>query len=182
MKRNLIPLILVLIYLVFGVCQGTAQSRRFQLVFGPRVGAIYMTIDPEEFNERLQVDFPSEAKYYPLMTQFGLNLEQRIRLGNTESHFAFQEVLLIGGLGQNLFIPILATMIGFRSKAGLEIGMGPNFSLSREHGITVSVCHALGWTFNFSNVHVPVNIVADFTSRDGDMRFGILTRFNFTLF
>lgn len=164
--------------------QEDAPAKRVEFVYGPRVGVSYIVTDPAEFNESVQEMFPdSDRKYFPIITQFGLNLEQRIRLGNTASHFAFQEVLIIGGLDQNLIIPSLSVLIGFRSRAGLELGLGPNVSLKRSAdgpaGVGLSVVYALGWTFDFSGVYVPVNLAVVPTPSDGAPRITLLTGFNF---
>ena len=120
----------------------------------------------------------------PGLTQFGLNVERRIQLGTTDSHFVFQEILVIGGLDQNLVMPSLNTLIGFRSHAGLEIGLGPNLSLAVVDGrpsLAVSVLYAIGWTFSFSDVHVPVNVAIVPTPRGGNPRLTVITGFNFGL-
>ena len=162
-----------------------ADSRsRFQFVFGPRVGATYVMVeDWDAYDETMQVPFPdTDRQYFPIITQFGVNLEQRIRLGGTQSHFAFQEVLLVGGIDQNTPLPSLSMLIGFRSHAGLEIGLGPNLSMSVKNNVPVvamSVVIAAGWTFSFNDVYVPVNIAIVPTPRDSSPRLTILTGFNF---
>jgi hypothetical protein len=158
-------------------------EKRLEIVYGPRVGVTYIVADPEKFDESVQGVFPDgDREYFPIITQFGLNVEQRIRLGNTQSHFAFQEVLLLGGLDQNIVIPSLSLLIGFRSHVGLEFGLGPNVSMTRssdEPGIGLSVVYAAGWTFSFEDVFVPVNIAVVPTPSDKSPRITLLTGFNF---
>jgi hypothetical protein len=164
--------------------QGVGARKRLELVYGPRVGVTYIVADPEAFDESLQQLFPDSGReYFPIVTQFGVSVEQRIRLGETESHFAFQEIFLIGGLDQNIVIPSLSVLIGFRSRAGLELGLGPNLSMKRSGeegtGAGVSVVYAVGWTFAFDEVYVPVNLAIVPTPSDRTPRISLLTGFNF---
>ena len=185
MKRKMIWVLAIT--LIAAVSIGAQEAdERFQFVFGPRVGATYIFVDDwTSYDNTIQKAFPDNARtYFPVITQFGLNIEQRIRLGTTKSHFAFQEVLLVGGIDQNVVIPSLSTLIGFRSQAGLEIGIGPNFAMSVKDGnpvLGMSVVIAAGWTFSFEGVYVPVNIAIVPTPRDGSPRLTIVTGFNFDL-
>ena len=156
------------------------------MVIGPRVGLTYIFADRSEFDYSVQQIFPDPGRqYFPFLTQFGVNFEQRIGLGDTQSHFAFQEVLILGGLDQNFILPSLSTLIGFRSHSGLEFGLGPNFSItSSEDGaskIAMSVVYAIGWTFSFQGVYVPVNIAVVPTPKDGHVRLTFLSGFNFDM-
>ena len=189
MKRTMILAVLIsmLVFLTVGnlVAKPGGSNSRFELILGPRVGSSYIFSNWETFNDTMQEMFPdSRRKYIPLITQFGLNVEQRIQLGATDSHFVFQEILVIGGLDQNLIVPSLNALIGFRSHAGLEIGLGPNLSLGVDNGnpsLAVSVLYAIGWTFSFSDVHIPVNIAIVPTPADGHPRLTVITGFNFGL-
>jgi hypothetical protein len=185
-KATACAALLVIVGAVSTYGETEVPAKRLELVYGPRVGVSYIAADPEEFNESLQEMFPdSERKYFPIITQFGLSVEQRIRLGNTESHFAFQEVLILGGLDQNLVIPSLSVLIGFRSRAGLELGLGPIVSMKRSGddaaGVGLSVVYAVGWTFGFDGVFVPVNLAVVPTPSDGAPRITLLTGFNFRI-
>jgi hypothetical protein len=181
--------VLVAALLVLSVISGAQESRQKpdrQMIFGPRVGATYMMIDPDSFDENMREVFreETEGNYFPLFTQFGIHLEQRIPLGNTNSQFVFQEVLLLGGLDQSAALPSASVLIGYRTAAGFEIGLGPNASLARsgdEIKIGISVAYGLGWTFTIEDVNVPVNFAAVPTPSDGHPRFTILTGFNFQL-
>ena len=186
MKRRFCLWMFVLFFISFGLTDVLAgeenEENRLTFVFGPRVGATYVVVSKEDFNASLQNAFPRDSAYFPLITQFGLNLEQRIRLGDTESHFAFQEVIVVGGLDQGIVLPSFSCLIGFRSKAGLEFGLGPNVTLSRSPeglGVAVSVIYALGWTFSIQDVHIPVDIAIVPTPVDGCPRISLLTGFNF---
>jgi hypothetical protein len=185
LKRAAVCVVLLVILGALGAYgQTDVPAKRVEILYGPRVGVSYIVADPDQFNESIQRLFPdSERKYFPIITQFGLSVEQRIRLGSTASHFAFQEVLIIGGLDQNLVIPSLSVLIGFRSRAGLELGLGPNVSMKRSAdestGVGLSVVYAVGWTFDLQGVYVPVNVAVVPTPSDGAARVTLLTGFNF---
>ena len=173
-----------IVFVALAVCIGfSASAQNAQFVFGPRVGALYVFSDWAAFNSRAQELFPDASRSYnPIMTQFGVNFEQRIRLGQTTSHFAFQEVLVFGGLDQNIVLPSLSALIGFRSRVGLEFGLGPNFSMTSSGGypaLAMSVVYAVGWTFSVSGVFVPVDIAFIPTPSDGAPRLSITSGFNF---
>jgi hypothetical protein len=150
---------------------------RFDFVFGPRVGFSYVTMDADEFTRDLQkVPMFNRDSYFPFTSQFGVSLEQRVLLGTTKSHFVFEEVLLLGGVDQSIAIPTAAILLGYRSEFGLELGLGPVWSLSG-----LSVVYSVGWTFVFSDVYIPINIafVPDFTY--GHHNFNLFTGFNFNV-
>jgi hypothetical protein len=66
---------------------------------------------------------------YPLMFQFGYQFEkQYLNEGNCQALFEFLPT--ITGFNQNVFIPSLTIMNGFReNKYGWEIAFGPSFAL-----------------------------------------------------
>jgi hypothetical protein len=180
MKRPIPDLVLSLLILAAAFAAAEDASR-LEIAFGPRIGVSYVLVGFEEFDAEVQNIFPdSSRQYIPIFTQFGLNLEQRIRLGDTKSHFAFQEVLLLGGLDQGIFLPSLSVLVGFRSRAGLEFGLGPNLSLNRSSGhlaLSLAVAFSAGWTFVFSNVFVPVDLA--FVPSPQGSRLSVLSGFNF---
>jgi len=150
---------------------------RIDIVFGPRVGFCFMTISAEAFTEQLnRVPMFNRESYIPFTSQFGLSFEQRILLGTTKSHFVFEEVVLVGGVDQSVAIPTASLLLGYRSDFGLELGLGPVWSLSG-----LSVVYSVGWTFVFSDVYVTINIafVPDFTY--GHHNINVFTGFNFNI-
>ncbi len=94
---------------------------------GPRSGFTYFT---GEAGQRLQAP-RSEGGYgsYPLMFQFGYQFEvQYLNEGNYQALFEFLPT--ITGFNQNVFIPSITVMNGFRNnKHGWEIAFGPTFGL-----------------------------------------------------
>lgn len=94
---------------------------------GPRSGFAYFTGDA---GARLQAP-KSEGGYnsYPLMFQFGYQFEvQYLNEGNYQALFEFLPT--ITGFNQNVFIPSVTVMNGFRNnKHGWEVAFGPTFAL-----------------------------------------------------
>lgn len=94
---------------------------------GPRSGFAYFMGDA---GARLQAP-KSEGGYgsYPLMFQFGYQFEvQYLNEGNYQALFEFLPT--ITGFNQNVFIPSITVMNGFRNnKRGWEIAFGPTFGL-----------------------------------------------------
>lgn len=174
----------LLIMILFATSIFSNNQDTIEYLFGPRTGFTGIVTENAKFNEKMQALFPNEEKdYNPFITQFGINFEQRVKLGDTNSHFAFQEVILIGGLDQSLVIPSLSFLIGYRHGAGLEIGLGPNISITSDSAGnlkgSISVAYTLGWTFSYKGVYVPVNIAFVPTPVDGSPRLSLLTGFNF---
>jgi hypothetical protein len=150
---------------------------RIDLVFGPRVGFSYVTMDQAQYTSEVKKDpMFTKDSYSSFNSQFGISLEERILLGTTKSHFVFEEVALVGGIDQSVAIPSVSVMLGYRSDFGLEFGLGPMWSLSG-----LSVVYSVGWTFVFSDVYVPINIsfIPDWTT--GHHNIGLFTGFNFNI-
>ena len=155
--------------------QDTKGPDGYQFIMGPRLGASYVLMSQKDFSEAVGKFYPEE-KYSPLTTLFGISFEQRILLGETRSHFAFQEVFLLRGLEQSIALPSASLLVGYRDASGFEIGAGPNFSLS---GLSVVV--ALGWTFYHKGVFVPVNISAVLPNSKIPSAISLTTGFNFVI-
>ena len=67
-------------------------------------------------------------------------------------------VLLVGGVEQDEFNTSLGWLTGYRLAGGMELGVGPNFSITKEvDKITTSMVVAAGATLPFGDFYVPVN-------------------------
>jgi len=96
---------------------------------GPRFGLAYIGGDAGDI-----MRLPESKGGYdvmPLMSQFGYQLEKAyISSGDFEA--LVEGLFLVSGIEQNMFIPNLALLNGFRStKSGWEVGFGPSFSLRK---------------------------------------------------
>ena len=100
---------------------------------GPRSGCTVFTGETAKIIEAPKENGGFDA--YPVMFQFGYQFEkQYLNEGSYQALFEFLPT--ITGFNQNVFIPSLTIMNGFReNKWGWEIGFGPSFSLiSRANG------------------------------------------------
>ena len=92
--------------------------------------------------------------------------------------------MTVGGLDQNIILPSVNILIGFRSRLGLELGIGPNITVRWDGysiGVPITVVYAVGWTFVFSDVYIPVDIAVLPTPNDGQIRLTLMTGFNFEI-
>jgi hypothetical protein len=145
----------------------------FTLIAGPRIGASYVWQTPEEFTSSVHSLYPN-GTYYPILTLFGITVEQRILLGQTKSHFAFQEVVLVGGLEQGVALPEGAFLIGYRDYSGFEFGIGPILHLRG-----VGVVAAAGYTLSFRGMYVPMDFSVIIPGVNRPASFAFTTGFNF---
>ncbi len=172
MRRVIIVLFLVTSLSTIYLFSEEYYEPEFKTIFGPRIGVSYNFTSSEDFTQMVNESF--EGEFIPVYTLFGAILEQRILLGETQSHFAIQEMVLVGGLEQSIAIPIAALMIGYRGSSGFEFGVGPIASLT---GIGV-IC-AVGWTFSYRGVFVPVDLHIVLPNQSKPAVLGITTGFNF---
>jgi hypothetical protein len=179
MKKNIVLVLIIFLtsLSLHGQVRNADSDERFQYIIGPRFGLSYFSMSPEEFTDMVTEIYGSTTQLYqPYVTQFGISFEQRILLGTTNSHFSFQETLVIGGVDQGIAIPGLAGLMGIRLANGFEAGAGPIVGLNG-----MNVVFALGYTFSFSEVYAPVNLVLVPDIRNGNHVISLYTGFNFTI-
>ena len=184
MKRILTLLICVQLLCLFGAGEARAEDQegRARWMFGPRVGVSCVAAKRDDFNSSVQDLFPGDRKYFPLFSQIGISSEQLIRLGKTRNHFAFQELILVGGLEQNIALPDVSVLLGFKTHFGLELGLGPDVGIRSSGGelrFSLALALAVGWTLRFKGISVPITFIAVPTPADVMPRFSLLTGFNF---
>lgn len=189
--RKIAVLLIVLLPVAFLHGQ-SPEKPVLENVIGPRLGVTWIIADPAAFNADMQAIFPNPGlSYFPVVSQFGINWEQRIKLGNTNHQLAIQEVLLLGGLEQNMFIPGLAVLIGFRADFGLEIGVGPIMNIAAPNfsyplfmlaypQIMFTIVAAVGYTISIDGISIPIDIAVVPIPSDGRPRITLLTGFNFS--
>jgi len=145
----------------------------FSFIFGPRLGFSGFW-PPDGFTSNVNELYPGD--FTPVVSLFGVSLEQRLLLGQTKSHFAFQEVVLVGGLEQGIALPEGAVLIGYRDYSGFEFGAGPILHLG---GVGVVV--ALGYTLSFKGMYVPFDLSLIIPSKEKPASIGFTTGFNFQI-
>ena len=133
-----------------GAQEGQGISRR--KLSGPRFGFTVFTGDV--------ADQRQQAGLEPIMTQFGWQWETQLRSMDTGSQALMEWVVLVGGMEQDEFNLSLGWLAGYRLESGLEFGVGPNLSYSRDSGETTSsMLFAAGATLPFGQMYIPINFV-----------------------
>ena len=109
---------------------------------GPRIGVTILTNGTS--SDRLNSN---------LLTQLGYQWETKFSSDSLGYAFLGEWVLLVGGLEKGYFIPSLSYLLGFRTIKGFEFAVGANLSLTGFGPII-----AIGKSFKFGSVYVPVNL------------------------
>lgn len=159
-----------------GAAADEEESARFSIVFGPRIGAIYVATSPDDFTDTVRELGEYDGEYLPVLSLFGLNIEERVLLGDTESHFAFQQLIYIAGIEQAISIPGGAFLVGFRGGGGIEFGVGP---VATAAGLGMII--AGGYTFETRGVYIPIDVSVVLPNQTGAARISITTGFNFVI-
>jgi hypothetical protein len=116
---------------------------------GPRIGVTYL--GSGETNNRMNDIF--DRNINPFITQFGWQFETRFFTLDNGASGLIEFVPMIGGLEQGLFIPSITALVGYRSKKGYELGMGPTLSLGG-----VGVLFAAGSSLKSGKIVFPINL------------------------
>jgi hypothetical protein len=124
---------------------------------GPRFGLTYVGIK-EELKERLP---PGE--FHRVISQFGWHFEYQIAPEGGGPQFLMQVVPMVAGVEHGYFIPNVTVAVGIRLPGGFESGIGPNIQLPKnlefDRGqVTSALLVAVGKTFHYGGVSIPVNI------------------------
>jgi hypothetical protein len=119
---------------------------------GPRLG---MSVVPGngELKSRL-----SDHGVGRTISQFGWHFEHRVRLQRSGPAFVIEFIPLVGGVEYGKFIPSASLMFGIRFPSGFEFGMGPNLLAGGSSGVSSALVLALGKTFDYDGVSIPVNL------------------------
>jgi hypothetical protein len=122
-----------------------------QKLSGPRFGFTTFTGDI--------ADMRDQAGLEPLMTQFGWQWETQIISSTGGNQVLMEWVLLVGGVEQDEFNLSLGWLTGYRLPTGVELGVGPNFSINKDNRrITSSMVIAGGSTLPFGDIRIPLNV------------------------
>lgn len=116
---------------------------------GPRIGITYLS--PGESTDRMNDVF--DRNINPFITQFGWQFETRFFTLDNGASGLLELVPMIGGLEQGLFIPSITGLVGYRSKNGYEIGLGPTLSLGG-----AGILLAAGASLKSGRIVFPVNL------------------------
>jgi hypothetical protein len=94
-----------------------------------------------------------------IMTQFGWQFETQIGSSRDGSRALMEWVFLIGGVEQDELNASLGWLAGYRLENGLEFGVGPNISITKDsQDPTTSMLVAAGATMPFGDLYIPMNL------------------------
>jgi len=171
--KKFAAIVIALVLSMSAFAEETEGPQAFTLVFGPRLGFSGFW-PPDGFSSSVNSLYSGD--YTPVVSLFGITVEERILLGQTKSHFAFQEILLVGGLEQGIALPEGGLLIGYRDYSGFEFGAGPILHLGG-----VGVVAAIGFTFNFKGMYVPMDLSFIIPSGKRPASIGFTSGFNFVI-
>jgi hypothetical protein len=153
--------LLVFIFLVVNTFVFSQKS----FYHGPRLGATLFTGETADI---LKNDYDSP----PILSQFGYQFEFRYYFEDEEGSMGVLELMpLFAGAEQNIIVPSLSTIIGYRNISGWEFGVGPNISPS---GSSIAV--AVGYSFRKGNLLFPINLA--WVPSENGARYTFLFGFN----
>jgi len=156
--------------------QESAAPAAYDLIIGPRLGITYVFTSARDFTAAINERRDERGSYVPLMSVFGVAAEQRLLLGETTSHFAAQELLLLSGMEQSLALLSGSLLMGYRDATGFEAGFGPTMSPT---GMGVVI--AAGWTITYCGVYIPIDLSLVLPNKQRPANIALTTGFNFVI-
>jgi hypothetical protein len=191
--------ILAIVFCVLTVCHVTSQEeeKRSKSIIGSRVGLSYYVIDGDEYNDIYQVIKPNaNINYSPLMSQFGVSVENLFLLGNTKHNFSLQGVLMFGGIDKSVLITTASQTLGVRFSNGFLFGFGPVIIINDQVShyekveneyrtfdaydvITLTLEYTIEERLNIDGILIPINLRAMLNPKDNKWKITLLTGFDF---
>lgn len=101
-----------------------------------------------------------------MISQFGWHFEYQVIPEGGGPSFVIQGIPFVGGVEYGTLIPSATLAMGVRLPSGIEFGMGPN-ALITPTGVSTSLVLALGKSFNYGGVSIPLNLAVA-TNKDGN--------------
>lgn len=121
---------------------------------GPRLGVTYiMGGGSGELVRKLK-----DKGIGTTISQFGWHFEYQIIPEGGGPQFVIQAVPFIGGVEYGTVVPSLTVAMGIRLPEGIEFGLGPNVIVGGEKGANTALVAAIGKSFNYGGVSIPVNL------------------------
>ena len=145
----------VLLTLALGLGLLTANAQIEKLA-GPRLGFTFISAGP--IADVLNEGFDNDIEMYgstgsAFTTLYGWQWESRFADGGGEVIGIVEWIVLVGGMEKGMFLPSASSIIGARMDNGLELGVGPNLSLSG-----IGMVFGVGYNFKSGNLNLPINI------------------------
>ena len=148
----------ILLTLALGLGLLTANAQIEKLA-GPRLGVTFIGAGPvaDFLHEGFDFDDDRDGKHGStgpaFTTQYGWQWESRFADGGGQVVGIVEWIVLVGGMEKGMFLPSASSIIGARMDNGLELGVGPNLSLSG-----IGMVFGVGYNFKSGNLNLPINI------------------------
>jgi len=145
--------ILLTIALGLGLLTANAQIEKLA---GPRLGFTFISAGPiadvlnEGFDNDIEMNGSTGSAF---TTLYGWQWESRFADGGGQVVGIVEWIVLVGGMEKGMFLPSASSIIGARMDNGLELGVGPNLSLSG-----IGMVFGVGYNFKSGNLNLPINI------------------------
>jgi len=173
-KKMFFVVLMVLAILSFLNCQ-TNESQTYQSnlqiefakrnMGGPRMGVTYIPGKGEMVKKLKEEDIGNT------ISQFGWHFERAIIPDGGGPAFVVEFIPMFGGVEYGKIIPSSTLAMGIRMPSGFEFGMGPNLLYTGDD-VNSSLVMALGKSFNYSGVSIPINLV--FARNPAGNRFSLI--------
>jgi len=176
--------LLFLSVISISILQAEEEQSQPWLWVGPRIGITGVVSKPADFDTNIQQFFPKSRQYFPLFSEIGVAVEQRIQIGDSGYELFLQERILVGGLDQTVVLPSISVLLGFSTSFGLDVGLGPDFSLeSKSDGAALApaMVYILGWSFTLDGKKIPLLLSSVPIPPEGKARLSLLTGLDFGL-
>ena len=147
----------IIMTIVMGLVLLTANAQIEKLT-GPRVGFTFVSAGPiaDFIHDGFDFDEDEDGGYGStgpaFTTLYGWQWESRFADGGNVTGIV-EWIVLVGGMEKGMFLPSASSIIGARMDNGLELGVGPNLSLSG-----IGMVFGLGYNFKSGNLNLPVSI------------------------
>jgi hypothetical protein len=132
---------------------------------GPRLGITFLS-GGGELTDKIH-----RANIGRILSQFGWHFEYQVVPSGGGPSFVVQFVPMAGGVEYGTIIPSASLAMGIRFPEGIEFGLGPNILVSSE-GASTSLVVALGKSFNYGGVSIPLNFVV--ATNPGSTRISVI--------
>lgn len=179
MKKNIALMIFTLLAISVFALDGEDESNQtpFSTHMGPRFGVSYTFAgnDEDGYNYYDYDSFDYRLKER-LLTVFGVNFQQRFKLGNTEHRFAFQEAFSWEGLETEYAVPCLMLLMGFQTASGIEAGAGPAFTAEGRR-----IAFTFGYEFRTNGINIPLDLLLLLPKDEAGITLTLTVGFNFNM-
>jgi hypothetical protein len=120
---------------------------------GPRLGFTFVPGNKELAQELKAHHMGS------VLSQFGWHFEYQVIPDGGGPSFVVECVPLVAGVEYGTLIPSVSIAMGIRFPGGFEFGLGPNVVAGGEKKAHTALVVALGKSFNYGGVSIPLNLV-----------------------